>query len=66
MSSPKYTPLKDHENDYEISISPPYFVPRIGYEEHLDEWFNCYGDEAVLINNELYTIDELVEHQLGK
>ena len=46
---------------YEITTSKPHLVRRIGTNEILDEWYNGYGEEAVLIDNELYLITELLE-----
>lgn len=56
-----YVPIKGFNNIYEITTSEPYLVRRIGTNEILDEWYNGYGEEAVLIDNELYLITELLE-----
>ena len=56
-----YVPIKGFNNIYEITTSEPHLVRRIGTNEILDEWYNGYGDAAVLIDNELYFITELLE-----
>ena len=46
---------------YEISIESPHIVREKITKRIIDEWYNGYGDVAVLLNGELYTIDSLCE-----
>ena len=55
-----YEPLKGFGNRFEITTEAPYFIRRVGTKEILDEWFNGYGEEAVLIDNELHLISDLI------
>ena len=60
-SNRTFVPINGFNNIYEITTSKPYLVRRIGTNEILDEWYNGYGDAAVLVDNELYLITELLE-----
>ena len=48
------------DGKYEISIEPPYIVRDKSTGYVIDEWYNRNGDAAVLLNNELYLITELI------
>lgn len=45
---------------YEISIESPHIVRDKSTGCVIDEWYNGYGDVAVLLNGELYLITELI------
>ena len=56
-----FVDIKGFNCKYEISIESPYVVREKITQRIIDEWYNGYGDVAVLLNNELYLIDELLQ-----
>ena len=56
-----FVDIKGFNGKYEISIESPHVVREKITQQIIDEWYNGYGDVAVLLNNELYLIDSLCE-----
>lgn len=56
-------------DNYEISIEKPHIIREKSTHYVVDEWYNGYGDAAVMLtepdsnNEELYLVDELVQKQ---
>lgn len=48
------------EGRYEISIEEPRTVRTKVTKVVLDPWYNGLGDEAYLLDSELYLVDELI------
>lgn len=66
-----FVDIKGFNGKYEISIESPHVVREKITHSHgelciakriIDEWYNGYGDVAVLLNNELYLITELISN----
>ena len=54
-----FVDIKGFNGKYEISIESPHVVREKITQRIIDEWYNGYGDVAVLLNGELYLIDSL-------
>ena len=56
-----FVDIKGFNGKYEISIESPHVVREKITHRIIDEWYNGYGDVAVLLNDELYLIAELLQ-----
>lgn len=57
---PTFVSIPGFDGKYEISITEPHQVIDTTTGLVLDEWYNGYGEEAVLLDGELYLITELL------
>ena len=57
----RFVDINGFNGKYEISIESPHVVREKITHRIIDEWYNGYGDVAVLLNGELYLIDSLRE-----
>ena len=49
--------------NYEISIEEPHIIREKSTHYIIEEWYNKYGDAAVLLDGELYLVSDLVRNQ---
>lgn len=62
ISSFHFVNLIDFDN-YEISIEEPHIIRDKNTHNIIEEWYNKYGDAAILLDGELYLVSDLVRNQ---